>query len=552
MGRGTIFVLLAGLLLLAGCGGDSSTAAPPRLTDPAEVPVQTSRVVVPVSAELAELERLINAEVPKTLYAIDRQEKVCVPAARVTVCLKHERPCKGDACKAVPCKVGFQKGKVTPDLGCRVVGAVTRGPIRLTGSGKDIRLSMPVSASVTAKDVGKVISETATAEAETRAVIRLGMSPDWKPTAKVDIDYSWTEKPGIELLGQRFTFAGKADPELAKIIAKLEAKVPELLARLHTRDKLESAWGKAFTSVELNHRNPEVWLRLTPQQLGTGGYRVADGLLVLTLELQAKAETFVGPRPEDPVATPLPPATRIDGARGFRISAPVIADYAELEPVLEKALVKLGAKPIEVPAVGAVEVGFGRPTIYATQGGKLALGLELTASDAGGRFPTKGTVWLTGVPWNEPGSPVVRVRDLSVAGETDRIAGNLLLAVATSPAVIAEIEGALSQDFSGDLAKLKVKIDKALTDKRLGDFVLNARFTGIDYGVVQPIGQGVYLPVRITGTGDIRLEPLSAAEKAERAEARQARLARRAREDAAYAAAAAAEPAGPAPGPAAR
>lgn len=528
------------LLLLAACGRDASTEAPARLTTPAEVPVQTSRVVVPISAELAELERMINAEVPETLFAIDRQEKVCVPAARITVCLKHERPCKGDACKAVPCKVGFQKGKVTPDLSCRIVGAVTRGPIRLSGKGRDIRLAMPVAAQVTAKDVGKVVTETATAEAETRAVIRLGMTPDWQPTAKVDIDYSWTEKPGIEILGKRITFAGKADPELAKVIAKLEAKIPTLLAKLHTRDKLENAWAKGFTSLELNHRNPAVWLRLTPQKLATGGYRLQDGLLILNLELQAKAETYLGDRPPDPTPSPLPPAARIDGPRGFRISAPVVADYAVLEPVLEKALTKLAAKPIEVPAVGAVNVTFGRPTLYATQGGKLALGLDLKASTAGGRFPTRGTVWLTGTPWNEPGSPVVRVRNLAVAGETDRITTNLLLGVATSPAVIAEIENTLSQDFSKDLAKLKVKIDKALTDKRLGDFVLNARFTGIDYGVVQPIGQGVYLPVRITGTGNIHFDPLTPEQKAERAEERKRRLEKRAREDAAFAAAQAA------------
>lgn len=534
-------LLPALLLLLAACGRDASTPAPPRLTTPADVPVETSRVVVPISAELAELERMINAEVPQTLVSIDRQEKACVPAARITICLKHERPCKGDACKAVPCKVGFQKGKITPDLSCRIIGAVTRGPIRLTGQGDLIRLSMPVAASVTAKDVGKVITETATAEAETRAILRLGMTPGWQPTAKVEIDYSWTQKPGLEILGKRFTFASKADPELAKVIAQLEAKIPAMVARLQARDKLEQAWAKAFTSVELNHRNPPVWLRLTPQQLGYGGYTLSNGLLILKLELQAGAETFVGDRPPDPEPTPLPPAAAVGGPRGFRILAPVIADYAELEPILEKALKKLAAKPIPVPPLGDVNVSFGRPTIYAIEGGKLALGLDIRASVGGTRFPTRGTVWLTGVPWNEPNSPKVRVRDLQIAANTDRLSTNLLLKVAMSPTVIAEIEGALSQDFSKDLGKLQVKIDKALTEKRLGDFVLNARFDKVAYGIVKPIGQGVYLPVAITGTGDLRFDPLTAEQKAERAEAKKRRLEKRAREDAALAAAATAE-----------
>jgi hypothetical protein len=533
-------LLAPALLLLAACTQEASTPAPPRLTTPTVVPVQTSRVDVPIIAELGDFERLINAEVPETLFAIDRKEKVCVPGARLTICLKHERPCKGEACKDVPCKAGFQRAKVSPDLGCRIIGSVTRGPIKLSGEGRNIRLSMPVAARVTAKDVGGIISETATAEAETRAVIRLALTPDWQPAAKVDIDYSWTEKPGFEIFGKRFTFAGKVDPEINKIIAKLESKIPGLLAKLHTRDHLEKGWAKGFTSIELNHRNPTVWLRLTPERLGSGGYQVSDGLILLKLELLAKAETFLGERPPDPMPTPLPPLARIAGERGFRITAPVIADYAVLEPVLEKALTKLAAKPIEVPNVGAVNVNFGRPTLYATEGGKLALGLEMRAVIDGGRFPTRGTVWLTGVPWNEPGSPVVRVRDLSIAARTDRLGTNLLLDVAMSPSVVAEIEAALTQDFSNDLAKLRVKIDKALTDKRLGDFVLNARFAGIEYGVVQPVGQGVYLPVRVTGTGNLRLDPLTAEEKARRAEDRKRRLAKRAREDAAIAAAQAA------------
>lgn len=498
------FLLL--LVALAGCNR-GQPEPPPRVTEQAQVPVSVSRVQVPVSVKLSELEALLEKALPQTLKKIDQREDVCIPAQHITICLKHERKCKGDACKNVPCKVGIKKAELVPPMGCRIVGEIRRGPIRLSGHGEDIHLSMPVSAEIAAQDVGNVISETADAKAEVRAIIRLGMTPDWQPTAKAKIDYSWTKKPGIELLGQRITFADKADPEVEKLLRQIEQKLPAEISKLQPRDHLEELWKKGFTSIELNRKNPPVWMRLTPQRLDYGGYNVVDGRLDLKLELEAKAETFVGDRPADPVPTPLPPSGSVQPMQGFRVTAPVIASYSELEPVLEKALGKLEAKGINVPGVGPVKARFGKPTIYATKEGKLALGLAVEASLPDGNYDTKGIVWLTGTPYNDPNSPIVKVRGLQIDAETTRTSADLLLSIANAPAVRQVVEEALAQNFANDIAKLQVKINKALSDKRVGDFVLNAQVGEMNYGVVQALGQGAYLPVTVTGTGSLELAP---------------------------------------------
>lgn len=498
--------LLILLAVLGGCNR-AQPEAPPRVTEQAQVPISVSRVQVPVSVKLSELEALLEKALPQTLKKIDQHEDVCIPAQHVTICLKHERKCKGDACKDVPCKVGIKKAELVPPMGCRIVGEIRRGPIRLSGHGEDIHLSMPVSAEIAAQDVGNVISESADAKAEVRAIIRLGMTPDWQPTAKAKIDYSWTKKPGIELLGQRITFAGKADPEVEKLLRQIEQKLPTEIAKLQPRDRLEELWKKAFTSIELNRKNPPVWMRLTPERLDYGGYNIADGRLNLKLELEAKAETFVGDRPADPVPTPLPPSGTVQPMQGFRVTAPVIASYSELEPVLQKALGKLEEKGIDVPGIGKVMARFGKPTVYATKDGKLALGLAVEASLPGGDYDTKGIVWLTGTPYNDPNSPIVKVRGLEIDGETSRVAADLLVAIANAPAVKQGVEDALKQNFANDIAKLQVKINKALSEKRVGDFVLNAKVDDMSYGVVQALGQGAYLPVTVTGTGSLELAP---------------------------------------------
>ncbi len=473
---------------------------------------------MPVSAPLADLEALINKEVPLVLADIDRQEKVCVPAARLTVCLKHKTPCRGEACKSVPCAIGFQRAKITPDMSCRIVGQVRRGPIRLSGSGPVLRLTMPVSAEVSAKDVGRIIkSETATAAAEVRAIVRLDTSADWQPTAKIDIDYSWTQKPGIELLGRRITFAGKADPALAKIIARLESELPGHLRGLGFRSRIEEAWSRAFTSISLNRRNPAAWMRVTPKRLGHGGYRVEGQDLVLLVGLEATTETFLGDRPPDPPPTPLPARVVLGESTGLRFRLPVVADYAQLEPVLERELKQLAAAPVDVPVVGPTRVRFGTPTIYTTTGGKLAVGLPIRASTRGQLIFTKGTVWFTGLPWNEPNSRRVKVRDLEIVGDAQGLSGSLLLQVARAPAVRAQLESGLAQDFEGDFQKLLVKIDRALTEKRVGDFVLNVAVKEVRNGVVQPVGQGLYMPVEAFGDAELRYRPRTEAEKREAA-----------------------------------
>ncbi len=481
--RTTVVLLL--MLLLAACDRDSGNPAPPRDTTPAAIPVQQSHVVVPVSVSIGDLEAKLNAEIPPELYTIDKQEKSCVKAQ----------------------KIG--KLKITPDIGCHIIGAVQRGPIRIHGDGETLRMVMPVDARVSARDIAGIIkSETATAAAEVHATIKLDLTPDWQPRAKVDIDYDWTEKPGIDFLGQRITFADKADAKLADVVARLERDIPRHLAELHPRTVLERAWASGFTSVELNRRNPPVWLRITPQRLSYGGYSVERGTILLRLAVTANTETFVGDRPTDPPATPLPPSGAVAGAGGFHFRMPVVADYQQLEPVLAKALGKLAKKGISLPEIGAVDVKFGKVTMYATGKGRMAIGLDVRASTPGQLLATHGTVWLTGIPYNIPGNQRVFVRDLTVTGTADTTAGRLLLAIATAPTVQAEIASAVSHDFVGDFGKLLIKIDKALTDKRVGAFVLNAKVTEVHNGVLVPVGQGIYLPVEVSGTGELRYSPL--------------------------------------------
>jgi len=480
------------LVALAGCSRDAGNPAPPPVNTPAAFPKQSSTIVVPVSAPLADLERRINAATPRTLWQIDKHEDRCVPPKRI--------------------KLLGRQVKVTPALGCRIVGTVTRGAIRLGGHGSTLAIDLPVSATISARDVGGIIKrETATGSAMVHATAVLSIDRRWTPVAKVRIAYDWIDPPGIDFLGQRIRFVGKADAKLKGVIAGLERDLPRELAKMRVRDQLAAAWAQSFTAIQLNRDRPPVWMRIAPRRLGFGGYRIGGGRVELVLAAEALTETFVGDRPADPPRTPLPPPARDMGAPGLRFFIPVLADFRQLEPVVERALGKLAAKGIDLAGIGPVDAQFGKVTIYATTGGRLAVGIQATVKPRRGLLgPTHGEMWLSAIPYNDANSQAVHVRDLRIAGRTDSKAVNLLMALFDDSAVQASIRDGLTHDFAGDYAKVLVAARRAIAAHREGDFVLSADVTDVDNGTLAVTGQGLFLPVRARGVANIRFAPQGA------------------------------------------
>jgi hypothetical protein len=475
----------AACLVLAGCH-KVPRVAPPRATDIVAVPPQTSIINVPVTADLAALRAALERAVPRKLWAIDKPGQTCVASKQV--------------------KVLFAKIR-TPTLKCRIVGVVTRGPLILSGSGENIFVAMPLHAVVSAEDIGGLLKrETANADAHVRAVVRLDVAADWSPRGRITIAYDWVDAPHIDFLGQRVEFTSKADAKLKEVIAQLERTLPRELAKLHFREQVAHAWASAFTAVELNKADPPVWMRITPQTLAYGGYAVSGRTLTLKLGMKARTETFVGPRPVDPQATPLPAVSRTAAAPGEILFAiPVIADYRELEPVLARALAKRSQRPFAVPGLGPVNARFGKVTIYGTEGGKIAVGLQFSATVPGGA-PSRGTVWLTAKPINAVNSRRVAFTDLSVAGVTDSVGTGLLIRLANAPGLSATIADALTQNFAKDYDGLLGKVAHAIEEKRLGDLLIRAHITNVRTGQLKAAGQGIYLPVWGQGTASIVLD----------------------------------------------
>ena len=481
---------MAGLLLVAGCSQPQANApAPPRATDRAPNPSQTSLIAVPIAADIAPLKRALERSVPRTLWTINRRERACVKPQRV--------------------KLFGEELKVTPPIACTIVGQVTRGPLRLRGEGRDIVIDMPLTATVKARDADRVFKgETATASAMAHARVRIDLTPDWRTSGTARITYGWTKAPGIDFLGRRVTFTEEADRALAPVVRDIERQVSTEISGLNIRAQAGDIWRQAFTVLSLNRKNPPVWLRLTPQRLLYGGYRIEGQRITLNLGLEAIGETFVSGQPAPTPPTPLPNLVREQPVSQFDVRVPVVADYAQLEPVILRALVKRSKRPFDLPAIGAVDVTFDKVIAYGTPGNRVAVGIDLAArARARSGEPTRGRVWLTAKPLTEAGSAVVRFGDIQVTGDTNAVTGDLLLAIAQRDSFAPMIAEALTQNLTKDLTELEGKIRRATGERQEGAFYIRTRIDRIATGQITAYGNGLYMPVRMVGAANVVYRP---------------------------------------------
>lgn len=478
--------MTAALLLsaLTSTGCKRNEGQPPRADDQIEIKPEPSLISVPVDADLNDLSSMLERRIPRRLWSIDKPDQTCVNNKVVDL--------------------GIAKIK-TPKIKCHITGSVFHGKIKVGGAGETITAAIPLHASVRVEGAGG-IHESASADAMAHATIRLSFAKDWRPHGTVNLNYEWTDAPHVDLLGQRIDLTEQADGKLRPLIAKLERELPGELGKLGVRKSISDAWASAFTVVSLNAENPQVWMRITPQALQYGGYRIDGGRLRLRLGMRAVTETYVGYRPPPPAARRLPALERLASTPGdVSFFVPVFADYHVLEPVLIKALRKRSARPFEVPGLDPVRARFDKVRVYGTENGRIAVGLTFAALEQGSDEPATGTVWMTGKPVTRPNSRHVGFDDLRVSGTTDMTGGDVVLDLANAPGVAPMIAAMLAQNFEKDYVKLIGKIDRAVSAKEEGGLLIRADLTQARTGQLQAAGKGLYLPVWARGTVAIEL-----------------------------------------------
>lgn len=484
-------IIASGFTLFTFLTDDSQILvdAPPKATDKAPRPSDTTQISVPVDMDARLLAHAVESAIPKTLWTINQEQPRCIPPQKVRIFGKEI--------------------KVTPAIKCTIIGTVTRGATRLRGDGQTLYVDVPIRAQISARDVGGILKgETATGAAMFHAKIKVDVNSNWQTTGKVSLGYNWTNPPGIDFLGQRITFADKADEKLAPVLAGLQTSVEREFRKVNIRKDVDAVWRQAFTSLLVNDRNPPVWIRITPEKLVFGGYSVSGNRIRFNIGVQGLTETFVGDRPANPKPTALPALQHGQLPDKLDFSLPVLADYEQLEPVLLRALKRRSERPFIVPNVGNVRASFDTVDIYGTTNNRIAVGLTVSVQVEGSSTPPmKGKLWLTALPDNDANSAEVRFTDLDVTGDTDKVGGDLLLQFGRSHGVAESLAGSLTQNFTKDLDSLKGKIKRAVSHRQEGGLLIRTEVDGFETGIIRAYGNGLYLPVHALGRAHIQYQP---------------------------------------------
>ncbi|GAA0265081.1 DUF4403 family protein [Alteraurantiacibacter aestuarii] len=470
---------------LTACSNEIEVEPPARVETAPVIDTASSTMRVPLAISLDQLQSALQDRIPRRLWSIDEQRSNCIPAQRVR-------------------RLGLDIA-LTPDIACRILGEATRGRITLSGRGRDLLIRLPVNASLRAEDIGGILEgETATGSVMATLRARLSVTPDWRLRANIDVSYDWSEEPGIDFLGQRIRLTSHADRELQGLVTSLERELEREFARIQLHPFVDNAWEKGFAVISLNGENPPAWMRITPQALGVDGYHFEGRQMLVDIALAARTETVIGDRPPAPTPTALPPRAQNISRDGLHLAVPVLAQYAHLEPVLLRALRKLNEKGLSLPQVGAITADFRSVEIYATENGRIAVGVDAQVAPSEGiasRYGSaQGKVWLTGIPFNEPDSAVIAIRDLTIYGDSDRPAVDLLTRMVAGEELRAGIEQALVGDFTREYEGVIADAREALANLAAEGVQINASITSVGHGPIQVTGRGLFLPVAAVGT----------------------------------------------------
>ena len=328
-----------------------------------------SRISVPISIRLSNLEVYANTKLPSTLHH-RTYRRTCIEPERVCTKIPEFRGLK----------VTFKNrcAEISPRITCDISETVKRqGSMSVIGNGPNIIISQNISGSGTVKgtgDIGSNIRQTVRAGAAVVVTATPGLNADWSPKVPVSIQYQWLQRPEFRLFNLfPVTLERTLGPPLDAAIRDFEQNsVPQELAKLNVRAQAEELWSTLQDPIRLRLSEDRfAYLHLRPLAVGLDGPRFDNGELSarLTMTLQAR----VNETGENSPRTALPNLTSV-ADDGYSLVVPIVIGMDGLNTLLADYLPR--RVDLEESITGTVEFAAAEAKIV---GEKLILDVTLSA-----------------------------------------------------------------------------------------------------------------------------------------------------------------------------
>jgi len=291
-----------------------------------------STITLPIQVDLKVLENYLNNLIPMHLADIDERNRVCVKPKYLKT--KGIPKCRMRGYK-ISCKNSWIKIRVVPKIKCDLKGWIKRdGRITVSGKDKTLRFAFPIKSQVTTKSY---IQETANASAILYVDATPQINKDWSISLNIKQDYTWSVKPTITLLNfVKVSIQDKVEPKIHKNLDKFVKKVPQLLADLNLKERVNTAWKEIQEPFKLDVES-ETYLLFKPNSVSCSGFSVVDNCIKTTISAKGKTLILVGDPSEDCKKTELCDIGSIPHQEGkFKIHLPVAVTYKELLEISSK------------------------------------------------------------------------------------------------------------------------------------------------------------------------------------------------------------------------
>lgn len=330
--------------------------------------VSTSVITLPIEADLKVLETYLNDMVPDMLADINEPNRTCVKAQYLKT--NGIPKCKMHGYK-ISCKDRTIKIRTVPEIKCKIKGWVKRnGRISVSGEDKTLKFTFPIKAKVST-DIG--IRETANASAILYIYATPHINEDWSVSVDITPHFVWSQKPTITLLNNiKINIQNRVEPQLRKKMEAFVKKVPQLLADLKIKEKVNTAWQDIQEPFKINDKS-ETYLVFKPQSASYSGFFIVDNVLQTTISAQGRTEIILGKPDRDHKKTQLCDLGSIPCEEGkFNFHLPVSISYQELLELSNKKLLNTySIDLIEHSLPGVMTIS--NPKIEKINGGKLSI-----------------------------------------------------------------------------------------------------------------------------------------------------------------------------------
>lgn len=438
-----------------------------------------STITLPIQIDLKVLENYLNNSIPIYLADIDEKNKVCVKPKYFKT--KGIPKCRLRGYK-VSCKTSWIKIRIVPKIKCDIKGWVKRdGRITVSGRGKTLRFAFPIKSQVTTKSY---IQETANASAILYVDATPHINKDWTISLDIAQDFTWSEKPTITLLNfVKISIRDKVEPKIKKKLNKFVRKVPQLLANLNIKERVNTAWKDIQEPFKLDV-DSETYLLFKPEGVSCSGFTIVDNCIKTTISARGQTVILVGDPSEDCKKTELCDIGSIPHQEGkFMIHLPVSITYEELLEISGKRFregysidllksVLPGILRVSDPKIAKSSVGKIRISAHINYDNRSAW---LRTIDLFDWFDVDGEITFIAAPRIDKQSRSLVLDHLVYDSTTSSDLFDLLINAAQMEPLTSYVASLMKFDFGEKVDEGIVKANEALENFSKKDLNLSAR-----------------------------------------------------------------------------